>query len=153
MSLSLSQRLDSKFKLLDRFLCAFGITDEIFAVCISNKEKITRNYMLGLILLPYIGWATGTISGALLGDVLPSFIVSALSIALFAMFIAIIIPATMSNHKILPVILISAGLSCLFYYIPVLNTVSPGITYIICAVIASVIGAILFPIKESEKDE
>lgn len=153
MSLSLSQRLDSKFKILDRFLCAFGITDEIFAVCISNKEKITRNYMLGLILLPYIGWASGTISGALLGDVLPSFIVSALSIALFAMFIAIVIPATMSNVKILPVVLISAGLSCLFYYLPLLNVISPGITYIICAVFASVIGAILFPIKESNKDE
>lgn len=153
MSLSLSQRLDSKFSTLDRFLCAFGITDEIFAVSISNKGKINRNYMLGLIFLPYFGWAIGTISGALMGDVLPGFIVSALSIALFAMFIAIIIPATMSNLKILPVVLISALLSCLFYYVPILNTVSSGITYIICAVVASVVGAIIFPIKESGEDD
>lgn len=153
MSLTLSQKLDGNFKLLDRFLCAFGITDEIFAVAVSNKEKVSKKYMLGLILLPYFGWAIGTILGALLGNVLPSVIVTALSIALFAMFIAIIVPGMINNNKIIPVVLISAALSCIFTFVPYLNAISQGISYIICAVVASVIGALLFPISEGEQNE
>lgn len=154
MSLTLSQKLDGKFKLLDRFLCSFGITDEIFAVAVSNKEKVTKKYFLGLMLLPYFGWATGTIFGALLGNVLPTIIVTALSIALFAMFIAIIIPGMMGNNKVVPVVLISAILSCVFTFVPYLNQISQGISYIICAVIASIVGAILFPInEEGEQNE
>ena len=104
MSLSLSQKLDPKMKLLDRLLCAFGVTDEIFAVASTRHGEIKRDYMLGLILLPFIGWSTGTIMGAILGGVLPSFISDALSIALYAIFIAIVIPAGMQDKKILPVI-------------------------------------------------
>lgn len=153
MSLTLSQKLDTKFKLLDRFLCAFGITDEIFAVAIANKEKVTKKYFLGLMFLPYFGWASGTILGALLGNVLPSVIVTALSIALFAMFIAIIVPGMMDNNKIIPVVLISAGLSCVFTFVPYLNEISQGISYIICAVIASIFGALIFPITDGEQNE
>ncbi len=153
MSLTLSQKLDPKFKLLDRFLCAFGVTDEIFAVAVSNKEKVTKKYFLGLMFLPYFGWATGTILGALLGNVLPSVIVTALSIALFAMFIAIIVPGMMDNNKVIPVVLISAGLSCAFTFVPYLNTISQGISYIICAVVASIIGALIFPISDGEQNE
>ncbi len=153
MSLTLSQKLDGKFKLLDRFLCSFGITDEIFAVAVSNKEKVTKKYFLGLMTLPYFGWASGTIFGALLGNVLPSIIVTALSIALFAMFIAIIVPGMMDNNKVIPVVITSAILSCVFAFVPYLNTISQGISYIICAVIASIVGAIIFPIKDGEQNE
>lgn len=153
MSLTLSQKLDGKFKFIDRVLCAFGVTDEIFAVAVHNKEAVTKSYIWGLICLPYFGWAIGTISGALMGNVLPEILVNALSIALFAMFIAIIIPGTLEDKKILPVILISAGLSCLIYFIPTFSFISQGISYIICAVIASIIGALLFPIKESGDNE
>ncbi len=153
MSLTLSQKLDGKFRFIDRVLCAFGVTDEIFAVAVHNKEAVTKRYIWGLICLPYFGWAIGTISGALMGNVLPEILVNALSIALFAMFIAIIIPGTLENNKILPVILISAGLSCLIYFIPTFSFISQGISYIICAVIASIIGALLFPIKESVDNE
>ena len=71
MSLSLTQKLDDKFTLGDRLLCAVGITDEIFGVAISNKQPVTRNYLLGLIVLPYIGWTSGTILGAVFGSILP----------------------------------------------------------------------------------
>ena len=71
---------------------------------------------------------------------------------LFAMFIAIVVPTTMSNLKVLPIVIISAVLSCLFYFVPGLNQASSGITYVICAVVASLIGAIFLPIKE-ESDE
>lgn len=153
MSISLSQKLSPKFKLIDRILCSFGITDEIFAIAVTNVKPVTRNYMLGLITLPYVGWTLGTLSGALLGNLLPSIIVNALNIALYAMFIAIVIPAAIKNTKVFPVIFISIGLSCAFYFIPVLNKVTTGIVYVICAVVASVIGAILFPVKNSEDSD
>ncbi|MBR3804544.1 MAG: AzlC family ABC transporter permease [Clostridia bacterium] len=153
MSLSLSQRLDGKFRFIDRVLCAFGVTDEIFAVAVNNKEPITKRYIWGLICLPYFGWAIGTISGALIGNVLPEILVSALSIALFAMFIAIIVPGAMENVKVLPVIIISATASCIIYFVPFFDFVSQGISYIICALVASIIGALLFPIKDGDGNE
>ncbi len=149
MSLTLSQKLDGKFTLLDRFLCAFGVTDEIFAVAVSKKEVSSR-YMYGLILLPFIGWSLGTLTGALMGSFLPEIVLNALSIALFAMFIAVVIPETIENKKLIIVIVISVILSCAFYFIPLLKTVTSGIAYIICAVVASVIGAIFLPIKEND---
>ncbi|MBO5222997.1 MAG: AzlC family ABC transporter permease [Clostridia bacterium] len=152
MSLTLSQKLEDKFTVADRLLCAFGITDEIFGVAVSKTQPISKKYMLGLILLPFIGWSVGTISGALLGSILPTFISDALSIALYAMFIAIVIPAGMNDKKIIPVVLISVALSCAFFFIPFLKVVPVGITYIICALVASVVGAIFFPIKDNEEE-
>ncbi|MBQ8427667.1 MAG: AzlC family ABC transporter permease [Clostridia bacterium] len=148
MSLTLTQKLDKKFTLLDRLLCAVGITDEIFAVAVTQEKPVTRNYFLGLMTLPYIGWTGGTILGAVLGGVLPSFIVNALNIALYAMFIAIFVPATLQNKKIIPVILISVAISCAFTFIPVLNTVNAGFVYVIAALVAAIIGAIIFPIDD-----
>ena len=151
MSITLSQKLDAKFKLLDRILCAFGITDEIFAVAVTNVKPVTRNYMLGLMTLPYIGWALGTLTGAVLGSVLPTIIINALNIALYAMFIAIVIPTAIEIRKIFPVIFISIAISCAFYFIPFLSEVTPGLVYVISAVVASVIGAILFPLGDDGK--
>lgn len=148
MSLSLSQKLNSKFKLLDRILCAFGITDEIFAVASSRSGKISSSFMYGLILLPFVGWTIGTLSGALLGNVMPPIIMNALSLALYAMFIAIIIPACINDKKIIFVIAISITLSCLIFFVPVLKTyVSEGLAYVICGLIASAVGALIFPVE------
>ncbi|MBQ8178473.1 MAG: AzlC family ABC transporter permease [Clostridia bacterium] len=148
MSITLSQRLDEKVTLLDRFLISYGITDEIFGVAVSKKEPVTKEYMYGLILLPVIFWTLGTLTGGLAGNFLPEIVLNSLSIALYAMFIAIVVPAGMGNKKVFVVVAIAIGLSCLFYFTPVLNTVSSGIAYIISALVASVIGAIFFPIKE-----
>ena len=155
MSITLSQRLTGKWRLIDRLLCSFGITDEIFAVAVSQKNGVNKNYFLGLILLPFIGWTMGTFLGAFAGDVLPEIITKSLTIALYAMFIAIVIPAGMQDRKIFIVIGISVVLSCVFYYVPMLKGVSEGFAYIICAVGASIVGAIFFPIREREeiKDE
>ncbi|MBR4950121.1 MAG: AzlC family ABC transporter permease, partial [Clostridia bacterium] len=92
MSISLSQKFDSKTSRLKKSLLAFGNTDEVFAVSMSKKEDINGKYFFGLMLLPYIFWSLGTILGSLSGNILPESIISALSIALYAMFIAIIIP-------------------------------------------------------------
>jgi 4-azaleucine resistance transporter AzlC len=153
MGLSLSQKLSDKFTTPHRMIASFGITDEIFGVAVSKTEPICKKYMLGLILLPFLGWSTGTISGALLGGILPSFISDALSIALYAMFIAIVVPAGMRDKKIIPVALIAIALSCAFFFVPFLSVIPVGLTYIICALVASLIGAIFFPIPDDDKED
>ncbi len=152
MSLSLSQRLDKKFTLADRFLCAFGITDEIFAVAVSQKERVTKGYIIGLILLPFIGWSSGTLIGALIGDFMPEFIVNALQIAIYAMFIGIVLPDCVKNYKIIPVVLISVSLSAVMYFVPVFAPLK-NVACVLCAIVASVIGAIIFPIPKEEGEQ
>lgn len=153
MSLTLSQKLDDSFTLPKRLICSTFITDEIFAVGSAQKIISTR-YFLGLATLPYAGWTLGTLVGALAGSLLPPFISSALGIALYAMFIAIIIPPSTKNTGVCFVVLLSAGLSCLFYYVPVLNAnVSMGFAVIICAIVSAVVMALICPVKEEKKDE
>lgn len=150
MSISLSQKTDSTFTLPVRLAAGFGITDEIFAVAVSRNKAVSKYYMAGLVIIPYIGWAGGTAAGALLGAVLPEIVTNALGIAIYGMFMAIIIPQARDNSKCLIVIIIAAVLSCCFKWIPVLGSISSGFVIIICAVIASVAGALLFPISDGE---
>ena len=151
MGITLSQKLDDKFTLKDRLLCSFGITDEVFAVSVTQRQMISKQYLYGLILLPWIGWTTGTLLGALAGNILPQILMVSLGIALYGMFVAIIVPAGLGDAKIFLVCGISVGLSCLFYYLPALkNSVGEGTAYIICALVASVVGAILFPVKNQQ---
>lgn len=148
MSLSLSQKADSSVKGIHRWLTGFGITDEIFAVSMGNKGEVSRNYLYGLIFLPVLGWTSGTMLGAAAGQILPVVVRDSMCIAIYGMFLAIIIPPAKKNHAILKVILISVALSCAFKWLPVINTVSSGFVIIICTVIAAAIGAIFFPVKE-----
>lgn len=150
MSLSLSQRLDPKIKFLEKLLIAFGVTDEIFAIAVSKKESVSKWYMFGLIILPWFSWTLGTVFGVILGDILPTVIVSALSIAIYAMFISIVFSGVFNDIKVLPVIILSAILSCVLYYFPVFSSLS-DLSCVICGVIASVVGALVFPIKEGDE--
>ena len=152
MSLSLTQKIDSSFNVGKKLFCSTFITDEIYAVASSRPQKINTKYICGLALLPYIGWTLGTILGAVLGNVMPSFITSALGIGLYAMFIAIIIPPAKKELGILFAVIISAGISCAFYYLPFLKVISSGFRAIICAVVTALIVAYFFPIKEVEED-
>ena len=151
MSISLSQKTDASFNLVSRLLTGFGITDEIFAVAASKNRTVGKYYMAGLIIMPYIGWASGTAAGALLGEVIPGILSSALGIAIYGMFMAIIIPQARDNHKCLIVIIVAAVLSCSFKYIPLINNISSGFVIIICAVSASVAGALLYPVNDGEE--
>lgn len=152
MSLSLSQKVDKSLNTFNRFIVGIGITDEIFAVAMNRKKRVSRNYMFGLIAVPYLGWAGGTIAGALLGNVLPDIVSNAMGIAIYGMFIAIIIPKAREDSKVLFVIIVAAILSCCFKWIPILNKLSSGFVIIICAVIASAVGALLYPLP-LEEDE
>ena len=156
MSLSLSQRLAADIRLRDRFLIAFVNTDEVFAVATGQKENVGRQYMRGLILTPFLGWSAGTLLGAVAGDILPSMLVSALGVAIYGMFVAIVLPGTKKSKSTAFCVLLAVFLSCLFYYVPALQNVPSGFSIILCAVTASAALAILFRItvdvKEAEEN-
>lgn len=152
MSISISQKADSKFRGIYRFILGFMMTDEIFAVA-SQEEKVSRSFFAGLSVLPYLGWSFGTFLGAILGSVLPDRIMSALSLAIYGMFVAIVVPEMKKSRPVIVVVIIAAALSFLFYYVPALKGISSGITITVCAILAAVIGAILFPVDSEESDE
>ena len=147
MSISLSQKTDEKFKGIWRWLFGFMMTDEIFAVASTEKE-VSRSFFAGLMTTPYLGWSLGTLIGALLGNVLPHRLMSALSLAIYGMFVAIVMPGMKESRAVVMVVLLALGLSSLFYYVPVLSQVSSGLAISICAMVAALAGAALFPVKE-----
>ncbi|MDD6059948.1 MAG: AzlC family ABC transporter permease [Ruminococcus sp.] len=151
MALSLSQKLDGSFTAPHRFAAAYGITDEIFAVCSAQKERLRPSYMYGMIFVAFLGWVTGTALGAAAGELLPSSLSSAMGIVLYGMFIAIIIPPARKERSVLAAVAAAAGISCLFRY--VFTAVSGGFAVIISAVAASVLAALLFPVKDEEAEE
>ena len=149
MSISLSQKTDEKFKGIWRWIFAFMMTDEIFAVASTEKE-VRRSFFAGLMTTPYIGWTLGTLIGALLGNILPQRLMSALGLAIYGMFVAIVMPGMKESKAVLIVVLLAVGLSSLFYYVPILSQVSSGLAISICAIIAALAGAVFFPVKEDE---
>ena len=149
MSISLSQKVDSRFKGIWRWLFGFMMTDEIFAVAVSEKS-VSRSFMAGLVSLPYFGWALGTLLGAILGNVLPASVMSALGLAIYGMFVAIVVPDMKKEKAVIIAVVIAAVLSTMFTYVPVLNKVSVGISISICAIVSAVVVAILFPVDDSD---
>lgn len=152
MSVSLSQKLSRKVKLPQKLLIAYGNTDEIFAVSVSNKGEVRTKYMLGIILLPVIGWTSGTLAGGIAGNILPAMVTVALGVAIYGMFVAVVMPVAKKEKMTALCVLLAITISCAFRYIPLLNVVPSGFTVIICAVVASVIFAIIAPIKAEEKE-
>ena len=153
MSVSLSQKFGKSIRLIDRFIIAFVNTDEVFGVASGKNGNVERSYMYGLIIPPYIGWSIGTITGALAGNILPSSVTSALGIAVYGMFVAIVMPKAKDEHPVAICALAAIALSCAFRYLPFLSSVPGGFSVIICAVVASAIFAFVAPIKQSEEDE
>ena len=150
MGISLSQKLDERFNTPHRMIAAFGITDEIFAVCAAYPGKLTPEYMYGVTIIATIGWGGGTFVGAAMGALLPPLLSDALGIMLYGMFLAVFIPAARGDRGTLVVVIAAAGLSILFYY--VFTAVSSGFAIILCSVAAAAVGALLFPVKEEEED-
>ncbi len=152
MSVTLSQKLGKSVKLLDRFIISFSVTDEIFAVAASNKDNVGRKYMYGLSFTPYIGWTMGTLLGTIAGNLLPQSIISALGVAIYGMFIAIVVPVMKKEKATAICVVIAVALGCIFNYVPVLSSVPSGFVIIICAIIASGIMAIVAPIETESKE-
>ena len=153
MSTALSQRCSDDLSIKHRLLLSFYITDELFGITIARKGKVDPYYTYGAIIPATIMWATGTALGIIAGNILPVRIVSALSVALYGMFIAIIIPPAKKDRAILIGVIISFISSYLFaYYIPFIKGLSSGTRTIILTVVISSILAIAAPHKE-ENDE
>ena len=157
MSLSLSQKLERKTGTLARLALAFGITDETFVVGSLKPGTLTAPFMLGLILMPIAGWNLGTLMGGCISTLLPQALQNAMGIALYAMFIALIIPAAKASVHVLCIICIAVAVQCGLNYIPVFSFLSDGFRVIISTVAAAGLGAWLFPgtddSGETEKTE
>ena len=150
MSLSVSQKVDSSMKLWQRFLVSFGITDEIFAVSMRHPRPLTAVYMAGLIITPVLGWTLGTAAGAIATTVMPEALSTAMGIALYGMFIAIVIPPAKEDKNILVAVLMAIAGSLLFSYAPLLKSISGGWTIIIITVLVSALCATISPVKTEE---
>ena len=148
MSFALSQKLVPNTSLMKRALMSFGITDETFALAALEKDDISFSFMMGLVFLPYWGWALGTAAGALVSSVLPELLQNAMGIALYAMFIALIVPGSKKSRAVLAVVAIAVTASSLFKWAPGLDQVSAGWSTIIATLAACLAGAVFFPREE-----
>jgi 4-azaleucine resistance transporter AzlC len=150
MSLSLSQKIKQDMSLLKRCIMSFGITDETFAIASLEKGELSFSYMMGLISCPYIGWAFGTTLGAIVCSMLPKALQNSMGIALYAMFIALVIPPAKKSKAALFVAVTAVGVSCIFAWFPLFKEISGGWSIIACTIIAAGLGAALFPREEDE---
>lgn len=151
MSCSLSQKMDPKLPFFHRFFVAYGNTDEVFALSMMQKGSVSPFYSYGVILIAALGWIGGTFLGAAAGSILPARVLQALSMALYAMFIAIVVPPAKDNKVLRVLILAAMALSALFTFAPVLKDMDSGIRVIVLTVALSASFAWLHPVGEEEK--
>ncbi|MDO5423779.1 MAG: AzlC family ABC transporter permease [Eubacteriales bacterium] len=150
MSCALSQKLPPDTPLLHRLLISYDVTDEIFGVSMAVPGKLNPFYTYGLILIAIPGWTIGTYLGVLMGNLLPANIVRALSVGLYGMFLAVIIPPARKNRILAGLILLSMAASFAFTKLPLVSSLSSGTRTIILTVLIAGGAAILFPVKEEE---
>lgn len=148
MSCALSQRFNPETKFIHRFLVGFGITDEIFGISIARPGYVNPFYNYGAIAISVPLWSLGTSLGIIAGNFLPARVVSALSVALYGMFIAIIVPPAKKNIVIAIAVAVSFVLSYLCTIIPWIKNLSGGTRTIILTVLISAVVAIIKPIKD-----
>lgn len=148
MSLSLSQKIDKAMTTIQRMIVSFGITDETFSVASLQEDTLTFQFMLGFITLPIVGWVSGTLVGETLMNIMPPSLQNAMGIALYGMFLAIIVPPSKKSHPILEVVLVSAFVSILFYYIPLFDVFSSGVKLILATLIGAIYGALRYPVEK-----
>ena len=150
MSFSLSQKLERGTSTGHRLLVAFGVTDEIFGVSASQDGRVSPWYNYGVMAVAIPGWTLGTLVGAVSGNLLPDFLVSALSVAIYGMFLAVIIPPAKKNRAVLGVVIGAMTFSTVFAVVPVLRNVSAGFVIIITTVLTAGVAAYFCPVLEEE---
>ena len=150
MSLALSQRLSSRTRLFHRFIMAFGTTDEIFGISALQKYPLDPAFQYGAMAISIPAWVLGTFLGALAGNLLPEFLLSALSVAIYGMFLAIILPPAKQDSAVLFVILLAMAISSVLTAIPGLSS---GFIIIIATVFTASLAALLHPVKEEEETQ
>ncbi|MBQ2989849.1 MAG: AzlC family ABC transporter permease [Clostridia bacterium] len=155
MSCALSQKISPETGLIPRMIIGFEVTDEIFGVQMALPGMINPWYTYGVIAMALPGWSLGTYFGVIMGNVLPARVVSALSVGLYGMFLAVIIPPARKSRIIAALVVIAMAASFAFSVLPVVSAVSPGMRVIVLTVVISAAAAYFFPVKEEElaKDE
>lgn len=152
MSTALSQKLDPELGTGYRLGISYGVTDEIFALSVLKKGKLYPLYSYGLIFISVFGWVLGTGLGAFAGQIMPQRIISCLGLAIYGMFIAIIIPDTRTSKPVLMVVIAAMALSTIFTFAPYLKAISSGFRIIIITVFVAAIAAIYAPVKGEEHE-
>jgi len=150
MSCALSQKLSADTSILHRLLISFDVTDEIFGVSMAVPGKLNPFYTYGVILVAVPGWTLGTYLGVLMGNLLPVNLVRALSVGLYGMFLAIIIPPARKSKILAGVILLSMAASFIVTRLPLISDLSAGTRTIVLTILIAGGAALLFPIKEEE---
>ena len=150
MSTALTQRFDPKTPLIHRFFVGFGVTDEIFGITIARPGSINPIYNYGALLVAVPLWSIGTSLGIIAGNFLPARVVSALSVALYGMFLAIIVPPAKKNIVIMISVIVSFAASFACTKLPLVSQLSGGTRTIILTVVISSIVALIKPISENE---
>lgn len=133
-----------------KVLASFCITDEIFGISIAYKGHLPISYPIGAVLVCSVMWATGTACGIMAGNILPQSLVSALSVALYGMFLAIIVAPAKKDRAVLIAVLVSFALSSLCEFLPRIQDISQGIRIVMLTVLISAAAAIIKPIKDEE---
>ncbi len=151
MSCALSQKLSPKMPFFHRLLMAYGITDEIFGIAIGAGQVLNPFYAYGAITVAAPAWTFGTWLGTVSGNVLPGRVLSALNVAIYGMFIAIIVPPARKSKVVAGMIGIAMGASLLFTYLPVIGRISSGMRIIILTVLIAGAGAFLFPVNDEDE--
>lgn len=151
MSCSLSQKFSQDTGFIHRMIVGFFVTDEYFGAAVAVPGKLNPFYYYGMVSLGAPGWVAGTYLGVLLGNILPLRILSALGVALYGMFIAIIIPPAKKSRIIALVVGVSFLSSYLLNRLAVFDFMSSGLKIILLTVIISTAAAIIFPRKEEEQ--
>lgn len=150
MSCALSQRFSLDTPWYHRIFIGYDVTDELFGITIARKGCVEPKYFYGAMLCAVPGWSIGTLCGVIAGNILPERIVSALGVALFGMFIAIIIPPARENKIIRLAVIASFISSYAASVMPYLSKLSEGTRIMILTVVLSVLAAVFFPVNEEE---
>ena len=148
MSSALSQKISPATPFYKRALMAAGVTDEVFGLSIAYPGELKPIYTYGLMTSAIPGWVLGTVLGVISGNFLPTRALSALSIALYGMLIAVIIPPSKKQNLLKGIIAISMISSFLFSVLPVLKEISAGLRLILLTLVITSAAAYFFPIKE-----
>ena len=149
LALSLAQKLPPGIGPGRRLLIALGVTDENVALAVSRPFPTGFPYLMGVLASSYLGWNAGNALGALGTSLLPASALAPLGIALYAMFVAIVVPAAKASRPTLLCVALAAALNVALGLLPPAARPAPALSMLVAGVAAAALGAWLFPKKEA----